>query len=228
MSFFNFVLGLLGVTLVIVLIRRKLAKERQLQRARTAGLFAEVSSVLTDVQSKPGEAEGSWIFAGRYQDATFHLRSIIDTLATRKLPSLWLQVTLQRAQPVSCTIDVMMRPAGLTSFSNFDFLAYTLAHPAGAPVEAVIKSDDRAAAVHCLPVLEKHFSLLQLPRAKELLISPNGLRLVVQIGEASRVRYGVFRQADFEGAAVTSERLAPILNGLLALEANLRDDAPHG
>jgi hypothetical protein len=228
MNFINITLGLVAIMLVVVLARRKLAKEMRLRRERTEGLFAEVVPLLSDAQSRPGEAEGTWIVTGNYRGAPFQLRSIIDTLATRKLPSLWLQVTLQRAQASDCILDVMMRPAGLASFSNFDFLPETIQYPIGLPLEAVVKSDNGTAALRSLPLLSKHSTLLQLSRAKELLLSPKGLRLVVQVAEASRVRYGVFRQADFDGVLISPETVLPIFKGLLALEADLRDDTHHG
>ena len=40
------------------------------------------------------------------------------------------------------------------------------------------------------------------PRAKEFLATPNGLRLVTQLGEAERARYLVGRDARFEGATI--------------------------
>ena len=224
----NFLFGLIGVALVAILVKRKFDKERRVQQARTEGLFEDILALFSDTRSEPGEAAGSWIVSGRFDDTPFQLRSITDTLATRKLPSLWLQVTLQRAQPLSCKIDIMLRPAGLTSFSNFDFLPDRLANPPGAPIEAITKSDNATAAARHLDVLGRHMGLLRLPRAKELLVSPNGLRLVIQAAEASRVRYGVFRQADFEGVVIAPEFVLPIVNGLLALEQDLRDDAPHG
>jgi hypothetical protein len=227
MNVLNFVLGLTAVGLAAVLLRRKVENVKLQRLARTELLFVDVVPMLSDVVSKPGEAEGTWIVTGKYQSAPFQLRSIIDTLATRKLPSLWLQVTLQRAQPVPCIVNAMMRPAGATSFSNFDFLPDTLPHPPDAPLEAVVKSDDGSATHKIMSVMSRHFDLLRRPNAKEILVSPNGLRLVVQAAEAGRLRYGVFRQADFEGATITPEVLLPILNGLLALEAGLRDHATH-
>ncbi len=224
----NFAFGALGIVIVGFLALRKYRKERRKHLLLIERLFVPASALLQGTQSGPGESAGSWVVSGTYRDAPFQLRTIIDTLATRKLPCLWLQVTLQREQDVPAKIDVMLRPAGLTSFSNFDFLPDTLPNPPNAPVDAVIKSDNAEAASLTMGAIGPHLKLLALPRAKELLVTPTGLRLVVQLSEANRVRYGVFRQADFEGAEIQSEALLAIMNGLLALEGNLRSDAKHG
>ena len=62
---------------------------------------------------------------------------------------------------------------------------------------------------------------------KELLISPKGLRMVVQLGQADRLRYGVFREARFETAVVDAGMASTIMNTLLDLDAALRKDSLH-
>ena len=72
------------------------------------------------------------------------MKAITDTLALRKLPSLWLMVTLPGELPVKATFDLMMRPAGPTTFSNFDHLPATVTAPPDFPIDAVIRTDDPA------------------------------------------------------------------------------------
>jgi hypothetical protein len=59
--------------------------------------------------------------------------------------------------------------------------------------------------------------------AKELLITPKGLRMVVQMAEADRARYGVFRQADFGEVTLEAALLRDILDRLIALRAAILD-----
>ena len=51
-----------------------------------------------------------------------------------------------------------------------------------------------------------HLSLFADGRAKELLVTPNGVRFVWLLAEADRARYGVFRQAEFGDAALHPAR----------------------
>ena len=58
---------------------------------------------------------------------------------------------------------------------------------------------------------------------KELLISPRGLRLVLQMAEADRARYGVFRQADFGEAVLEASMLQDMLVQLAAIRRAILD-----
>ena len=50
-----------------------------------------------------------------------------------------------------------------------------------------------------ISLMGNHLDVFQNGRGKEFLISPKGLRIVVQLAEGDRARYGVFREANFEG-----------------------------
>ncbi|RVD48265.1 hypothetical protein EN746_24420, partial [Mesorhizobium sp. M8A.F.Ca.ET.023.02.2.1] len=56
-------------------------------------------------------------------------------------------------------------------------------------------------------------------RAKELLITPNGVRIVWLLAEAERARYGVFRQAAFGDTRID----ATLIERLLVSLSKLRD-----
>jgi hypothetical protein len=58
---------------------------------------------------------------------------------------------------------------------------------------------------------------------KELLISPRGLRLVLQMAEADRARYGVFRQADFGAVVLEAPTLQDMLIQLAAIRRAILD-----
>ena len=92
--------------------------------------------------------------------------------------------------------DMMMRPGSPTTFSNFDHLDHTLPMAAGFPPEAVLRTD-RKGVRFPHDIIASHLDLFAEGRAKELLITPNGVRIVWLLAEADRARYGVFRQAEF-------------------------------
>lgn len=56
------------------------------------------------------------------------------------------------------------------------------------------------------------------PHAKELLITPKGVRIVWQLAEAERGRYGVFRQVEFGEVRLAPDLLRAILDRLIAIE----------
>lgn len=62
---------------------------------------------------------------------------------------------------------------------------------------------------------------------KEFLISPKGLRIVLQLAESDRLRYGVFRQVDFGDVCIDPSLARQTMDTLLALENNLGEHAKH-
>ena len=215
---------LLALGLAITLVRQAL-DARARSRAAPGLLFGKAADLLERPEIAQGGTIGSCLLTGRYDGHFVQVKTVIDTLAVRKLPSLWLMVTLPELLPVVATFDLMMRPAGPVTFSNFDQLAHTLPHPAGFPGDAVIHSDD---PMHVLDttVVAGHLKALFGAAGKELLITPKGLRMVSLLAEADRVRYGVFRQAAFGEVQLDPEVLRGIIVTLLALQTDIK--SRHG
>jgi hypothetical protein len=133
-----------------------------------------------------------------------------------------LMITLPERQRVTATIDLMMRPQGPSTFSKFDFLPHTLASPSDFPKDAVIRSDSQSVT---LPVRSLHplLNWFHNNRGKEILISPKGLRMVMQAAEADKARYGVFREANFGGHSLPAATAQHAMDLLLALSDDLKN-----
>ncbi|TIS54730.1 MAG: hypothetical protein E5W91_25550 [Mesorhizobium sp.] len=184
---------------------------------------ASVRAVITDAANISDGAAGVVTWAGSWNGRRVQLRTIIDTLATRKLPARWVSVSITEKVAVPGTFDMMMRPGSPTTFSNFDHLDHTLPKAPGIPAEAVLRTD-RKGVLFPQDVIANHLEIFTEGRAKELLITPNGVRVVWLLAEAERARYGVFRQAEFGGV-----RLDPVLiERLLAFASALRDAISRG
>ena len=201
---------------------------RKAQSSKTSALktpeilFGEIQSLLDSPTIEPGPTVGTWKLTGHYRGHVFQIQTVIDVLVTRKLPSLWLMVTLPEPQPVEATFDLMMRPAGPSTFSNFDFLDHVVATPSNFPTHAMIRTDDPLK----LPAIEKilpHLNLFFGPKGKELLVSPKGLRIVVQAAEADRARYGVLREANFGAVVINADLTVSCLNTLIDLQNALKE-----
>jgi hypothetical protein len=84
----------------------------------------------------------------------------------------------------------------------------------------VVRTDDED---HVLPahIVAPHLEVFEDSRAKELLITPNGVRIVWLIAEASRARYGVFREADFGEVDLDPDLLRDLLDKLVALRESI-------
>ena len=190
-----------------------------LSRQREAGdLFGLLLAALDGPRVAPQQTAGVHCLEGRVNGHFVQIKAITDTLGLRKLPSLWLMITLPGDTGTMAVLDMVMRPAGQTSFSHFDRLTDTLPMPHGFPHEAALKTDDPARAPD--PEL---FRPCLYPfgtgPGKELLLSPRGVRLVLQLAEAERARYGVFRQARFRVEPLRPEDILPLVTLLADLKA---------
>ncbi len=224
MSTFQFAVGAVVAVLLAWLLWRQLQSETAKRADQGRLQFAQILSLFDQPDLQRGEAAGVWTLTGRYGDQVFQLKTVADTLATRKLPSLWLMVTLPEPQLVAETTDIMMRAAGTVSVSNFEFLPHTFSLPKDFPEDATIKSDSTMPGA-ALQVMSRHLDLFRHGKGKELLVSPKGLRIVVQLAEADRARYGVLREANFDGTEVDPIFARRIMDTLIELRDDLRSHA---
>lgn len=210
------IFGIIAALGLAALLARQFLDVMAKQKAAPGLLFQHAKAVLDEPRISSGPIVGTHQLTGRYKGHAVQVKAITDTLALRKLPSQWLMVTIPENLPLNATFDMMMRPAGPTTFSNFESLPFTLERPPGFPEYAVLKTDDPA---HILPshVVAPHLGPFFGSGPKELLVTPSGIRMVSLLAEADRARYGVFRQADFGGATLEAAKLVDHLERLLAL-----------
>lgn len=184
-----------------------------------AMLLVDADTLLEDTVVTP-LASGYRKVTGRYRDLPVQLEPIVDTLSVRKLPTLWLMVTIPAPVAVRATFDMMMRSNGLEVFSRFNELPDAVAAPDGFPEWAAIRSDDPAG----LPdanIIKRYLGPFESGDGKELLISRKGVRIVLLAAEAGRSHYLIFRDARFGPQRVAAKRLRAILDDLIALRADL-------
>jgi hypothetical protein len=208
--------GLLVAALALLWQTRRAAVQRSASRAA----FFDGCRALFSDGLKAIAPTGFPRISGRYKGQTFDLQAVPDTLTYRKLPALWVLVTLPAPMPVRASFDLMIRPGGVAPFSNFHSLPDQITPPDGFPTDCAIRSDDPA---H-LPdeaLLRRYLPLFQDARMKELVISPKGLRLVWLAEEANRGRYLFFRDAEMGRLALPASAIRPLLDSLLALQADL-------
>jgi hypothetical protein len=150
----------------------------------------------------------------------FDLQALPDSLTYRKLPSLWVMISLPQPLPLVATLDIMIRPTGMEVFSRYSSLPHSLPCPAYLPDGTGIRSDD---AGHAVPesLIARHAGLFADVRVKELLISPKGLRIVIQGDEADRGRYLLFRDAELGQQPLAPARVKAAMDVMLALKSDI-------
>ncbi|KQV01314.1 hypothetical protein ASD12_01980 [Mesorhizobium sp. Root102] len=213
--------ALLAGAIVLALVLH-LAWQARVSRSRASMALAveqgRIRTVIADAANVSDGTAGVITWEGSWNSQRVQVRTIVDTLATRKLPARWLSVSITEEVAVPATFDMMMRSGSPTSFSNFDHLEHTLPKSPGFPAEAVLRTDRRVARFP-QGLIASHIEIFAEGRAKEMLITPKGIRIVWLLAEADRARYGVFRQAEFGDATLD----AALIERLLVSVSALRD-----
>lgn len=209
----------LGVGAAVIFALRR---EQAARAMRRAGYLSAVRVLFTDRQEVV-QPSGFPRMAGVHEGVAFDIQVVSDTLSLRKLPALWVLVSVPEALPTGATVDVMLRPTGMESFSNFNQLPVQVPVPAGFPADCAIRAD-APGAVPFEAAIREVLDGVDLDRLKEVLVTPKGVRLVLLAEEAHRGRYLIYRDAEMGRVPLSPARLAPFLAAAKGLrDAVLRD-----
>lgn len=159
--------------------------------------------------------------AGRFEGFDVRAELIPDTMVVRRLPQLWLSVTLLARMPNVQPFGVLVRYAGNEFYALTPDFEHPLEPPAGLPREVLIRA--RQPEAHAtldqlrLPIAK----LLADPKIKEVAITEKGLRIVRQAAEGRRGEHLLLRQAVFDTPGVSAAELKDILDNLETMRSLL-------
>ena len=210
---------LLAVIALPWLYRRDARRLRQ-QRAQ---LFSQCLELFQTYQVTQLGADFPSL-KGSYRGFLVSLEPILDTVAWRKLPSLWLKASVYTPNPQTGVLDFLVRPQGAEFYSPSESLPYRLPIPHSWPQHAILCTDlcaDKRAYMPQPELITPHMAVFDDPKMKELLVTPKGVRLVWQIWQAERSEYLVLRQAKFSGTAVDMAPVKLLLDTAIAVSASL-------
>lgn len=162
--------------------------------------------------------------SGHYRGQMFDIQVVPDSLALRKLPCLWLLVTLAEKLPVKGTCDIMLRATGTETFSRFGELPYQIKVPNGFPEGCSLRTDMQM-VLPAPQAVGQYIAGLDQARLKEVVVAPTGVRLVWLVQEADRGRYLLFRDAELGGAPLPPSALTTLMDGLCGLWQDVRAQA---
>ncbi len=183
-------------------------------------MFAEAHDLLDDAEIDRAPMEYPRL-RGRYRGQAVTIEAIVDHIAVRKLPSLWLSVTVKADLPFAGSCDILARSHNVEFYSPAIAFDHVLPRPPEWPEHLTIKSD----APEAMPpreILDRHIDLFAEPLTKELLITPHGVRLLRQAAQAKRSEYLVLRQALFGPVVLPRALLVDLLDRALRLIEDLR------
>jgi hypothetical protein len=210
-----FALAIAGITVLAVMYRRN----RIAVRSRRGALFAPAYDLFSAYRVTQNGSDYP-VLSGQYRGRSFHIDAIIDTLTFRRLPVLWLRVSLLAPLPGTSSLDILVRSQNAEFYSPANDLPHALPRRAGWPLDALVRTDDPQ-RVPDLATIDRHMSVFARPATKELLVTAKGVRLVHMLDQARRAEYLVLRQAEFERTAVDEETLRDLMDRTIALHEDL-------
>lgn len=193
-------------------------QREQAARAARRAAYLSAAGVLFTERREEVQPSGFPRLAGVHEGVEFDLQIVPDTLSLRKLPALWVLVSVPGALPTGASVDVMLRPTGMESFSHFSQLPVQVPVPPGFPADCAIRAD-APGAVPFEAAIRDVLDGVDVDRLKEVLVTRKGVRLVFLAEEAHRGRYLIYRDAEMGRVPLPPARLAPFL----AAAKGLRD-----
>jgi len=193
--------------------------------ARRRSAFEQCRGLLDDaVLTQDGQDYPT--LAGYRDGVQVELRLLADTIQLRKLPVLWLLVTLRRPVRVEGAFDMMLRPDNSEYYSAHDRLRQVVPTPRDWPEEAVLRTDTPGMTSALIARLDSHVRAFAANgRGKELFLSPKGIRLVYRIDESQRGHYLVTRQPLFEHDRLERATAAMLIDRAFAIARDLEEPA---
>lgn len=196
------------------------------QRATRAGRarLLDANVGLVDAPQRSASPSGFACVEGRYRGYAVRLALEEDLAALRKLPSLWLHLSLAgQALPGRPSLDILARPRNTECFSPSGEWDVPVSPQPGWPEDALYRS------AGCAPDLaaidDDVRRLFADDRMKELVVTPSRVRLTYQAKEARRGDYQLLRAAVFDDAPLPAETLSALLHGALRLRRQIERSA---
>lgn len=213
---------LIAAAALFALLFRQLRRASVERIAQRAGYLDKCRDLLDRLRVGRGDS-GFARLGGAYRGVEADIQVLPDTLTFRKLPALWVLVTLPGPLPVNATTNLMIRPTGVEPFSRFQTLMHQLDSPEGFPEDCAVRTD----STHMPPMdlIREHLHIFNDPRIKELVISPKGVRIVFLAEEAQRSRYLIYRDAEMGVTPLSADLVKPRLDQLMDLRADILDAA---
>jgi hypothetical protein len=221
------ILSLAACALLAVLATR----EHRKTMTRRHRLLDEAAAVLKTPRFGLS-ADHHHVVSGVLEDGTrVTLDVITDTMVTRRLPQLWLRVTLQDGvTQLWPAIGVLARPTGSEYYSAVHGLNEWLTPPM-AQVPLLMRGSADARDEQWQPLRQGLAGLVGDPRLKEAVVTPRMIRVVVQAAEGERSAHLLLRQARFAVDTVPERTIRQALDlatELRSLAGNVAQRAAAG
>jgi len=202
--------------LILWLIYRR---DRARKLASRAAYFDDCKALFEQCQIVSGGVEFP-VLEGRYKGHRFRLEPVVDHMGVRKVPSLWLMVSLMGGLPVPGVVDYLARPQNTEFYSPCTSLPISIRIPPTWPQHAILRTDIDDSALP-IELLAPHMRIFEDAKTKELLVTPRGVRIVYQASQGERSYYLVLRRPEFGDARLPADLAVALLDQVIAVYSSL-------
>jgi hypothetical protein len=214
MAQFIFVMAAVFSVVLWLMYRRH---HRRVMQARSV-LLSQSNKVINIKQSVVDRA-GFRHLLGEFAGTTVGLKLEVDNLTARKLPVMWLHITMLRPSGSSGSLDILVRPQSSDVFSPGWDWNRPITPLRSWPQHARYVSRDRTPLLQTIDSDVR--TIFADQRAKELLITPESVRLTYLVRQAERGQYLLLRSAEFDMQPIDSAEIAALTRQLQTLVVNL-------
>ena len=157
---------------------------------------------------------------GQLHGENLRVALIPDTMTIRRLPQLWLEVTMRCDLPIEDQgLAILIRPSGADYYSLTERMKIQLAPPKTFPFECLVKGESSRSQQTLDRIADRASRHLADPRVKEIAVTKNGLRMIRQLAEGKRGEHLLLRQSVFVNAQLMPGDLAAITEALRDIKA---------
>jgi hypothetical protein len=207
----------MGVVAIALMIWMQMRDTRRVKQRRRDAVV-HVQEVLTDAEVTQ-DSIGYPTVRGRYGGHEAKVELIVDTLTIRRLPRLWLAVTLKRPTRITTPVDIVLAPMSTDIVSPGARFPYEHPRPRAWP-EHLRVATPQPGPLPGLEDVDALRALLEEPETKSVVIAPRGVRIVTELARGDVGAYRVTRRPDFQ-VELEAWRLRRVLDDALAVAEGL-------
>ncbi|WP_269932807.1 hypothetical protein [Aminobacter sp. HY435] len=188
------------------------------------GLLDDAAPLFADPQITFGPDHFP-VLVGRIADGRrAKVELIADTMVTRRLPQLWLRVTLSEAcRCARPTIGALARPTGAEFYSLVHDMPEWLSPPE-TEASLLMRGDGDASAWQVERASAMFAGLFEDRAVKEAVITPLGTRIIRQAAQGDPGAHKVLRQVRFPLKSIPRELVRMAVAEAVALSALLAEE----
>lgn len=200
-------------------------REHRAVLAQRRGLLDEAAKLFSDARVMVAADQFPALVTRLDRQCQVKIELIADTMVFRRLPQLWLIVTLSRTdasrRPV---IGALARPTGAEYYSLVHDLPEWMMPPETG-TSLLMRGDGQATPSQVENVSAVFTRLFADPTVKEAVVTPGGARLIRQAAQGDRGMHLLLRQTRFLLASIPPDLVRTAISEAVMLSAVLTESA---